>query len=81
MKSVTLCFKTSPAFAEELRSLAVKLDLTVSALICQLLEKALADGGAEFLRQKFADEGYQEGLRRGLLEARTKIRDAMKGSW
>ncbi len=76
-----LSAKVSIELWEEVRQLAESLDQTVSLTIARLLEQALVDGGAKHLKRDLADAGYQDGLRRGLHEARTKIAGSLKGSW
>lgn len=52
------------------------------AQVCRLLlDKALEKGWNKLVAKDLVDAGYQDGLRRGLHEARTKIAGSLKGSW
>ncbi len=76
-KLAVLSFKAEPELVVAVQAFADENGQTVSAAIRQLVERALngvtPTGGA--------DAGYQDGLRRGLHEARTKIAGSLKGSW
>lgn len=78
---VVLSAKVDAELADEVRQLAESLKQTVSKVMGDLIRQALVDGGAKHLKRDLADAGYQDGLRRGLHEAKTKIAGAMKGSW
>lgn len=78
---VVLSAKVSLGLADEVRQLADETGQTISKTIAHLLQQGLDAGGAKQLRKDLADAGYQDGLRRGLHEARTKIAGSLKGSW
>jgi hypothetical protein len=55
--------------------------LPLAQVVRLLIDKALEKGWDRLVAKDLADAGYQDGLRRGLHEAKTKIAGAMKGSW
>lgn len=78
---VVLSMKSPAELADAVKQLAEELGQTVSLTLNRLVEQALEEGGAERLAKDLADVGYQNGLRRGLHAARTKIQAAMKEEW
>lgn len=61
--------------------IAEQHELSHSEVGRNLIRQALEAGGAELIERKLSDEGYNDGLRRGLREARMKIQGAVKGDW
>lgn len=58
-----------------------KKPLPLAAACRKLLRVALEGEGAELIARDLESEGYNDGLRRGLHEARTAIRAALQDLW
>lgn len=71
---VVLSTKVHPVLADQVKLLAAESNETVSSTIVRLLREALEDGAGARIKRDLEDEGYQDGLRRGLHEARAHMK-------
>lgn len=69
------------AIVELSQDLSPDKPLPLAAVCRELLRKAIEEGWDKLVARDLKDAGYQEGLRRGLHEAKTKLTGALKGSW
>ncbi len=74
---VVLSAKVEAGLAETVKRIATAEGETVSKVVERLLQDALNDGAGERIAGDLADQGYQDGLRRGAHE----VRQHMKKLW
>ncbi len=74
---VVLSAKVEPGLAARVQKAASQGGQTVSKMVERLLVDALNEGAVERIASDLADEGYQDGLRRGMHE----VRQHMKKLW
>jgi len=71
---VVLSAKVEAGLADRIRKMAIVEEETVSKMVERLLRDALNDGAEERIATDLADEGYQDGLRRGMHEVRVHMK-------